>query len=346
MGMSRRILIGVIILCITVISAGCFNPFQMIKDWIRGEETIEEQPDGQSQPGDQQTPMTNTGQGIRKRETILYYRDDHGYLVPVTRDVIWTEGIARATLQKIMEDDKNSDIYKEMGLYSAIPAGTEILGLTIRDRLAKIDLSEEAMDCADAKAEELMLKTIVYTLTEFNTVDRVQFMFGGKVIERLKHGSRVGSPIAREDINLIGNVDGSKVTVYFLGDSPNGAQYFVPVTIGLGSVGQSMDVAVRCLLDGPPEGSGLISAIPEGVNVKGMGMKNGVVYLNFEQGIFDYEGSDRTGENIVKALALTLKEYPSVVGVVFLVDEEPAQLPSGMVLDRTVDVPVFVNQYN
>ncbi|NLO26532.1 MAG: GerMN domain-containing protein, partial [Clostridiales bacterium] len=96
----------------------------------------------------------------------------------------------------------------------------------------------------------------------------------------------------------------------------------------------------------PPAGSGLQSSIPDNVKVKGMGTKNGIAYLNFEKGIFNYEGGESVAENIVKSIALTLKEYPAITGVVFLVDGQPAQLPSGVVLESVIDVPVFANQYN
>ncbi|MGI6697551.1 MAG: GerMN domain-containing protein [Clostridia bacterium] len=61
-----------------------------------------------------------------------------------------------------------------------------------------------------------------------------------------------------------------------------------------------MDVAVKCLLEGPPEGSGLQSAIPADVKINGMGTKNGIAYLNFERGIFDYEGGRRRGREDCK----------------------------------------------
>lgn len=341
--MYRRIMLGLIILGVMILLAGCFNPIQAFKDWIRGEEVAEENPEDSNQVEEEPSyPQSD----VRLRETVLYYRDDKGYLIPISRNIVWKEGIARAALEEIIEDDRISDIAKSIGLYSGIPSGTKILGLTIRDGLAKIDLSGEALNYSDVKEEELMVKSVVYTLTEFNTVDEVQFMFDGKILDALAFGTKVGSPIARENINLIGNENGSRVTVYFLRNNEVGAEYFVPVTVGVGDAGDSMDVAIKCLLEGPPEGSGLSSAIPENVKVKGMGMKNGIVYLNFEKGIFNYEGSDRIGENIVKSFALTLKEYPSVVGVKFLVEGEPACLPSGTVLESIIDMPVFANQYN
>ncbi|MBA1336656.1 MAG: hypothetical protein HPY66_3091 [Firmicutes bacterium] len=342
--MHRRATLAVLVLCTAIFLAGCFNPIQAFRDWIKGDEIVEDSPDD-SDRAEQDEPSQPEGD-VRLRETVLYYRDNKGYLVPITRSIVWKEGIARTALEKIIEDGQDSDIAQHMGLYSAIPADTKILGLTIRDGLAKIDLSGEALDYASAEEEELMVQSVVYTLTEFNTVDEVQFMFEGKTLESLAFGTRVSNPIAREDINLIGNESGSRVTVYFLGGNETGAEYFVPVTIGVGSAGDGMDVAIKCLLEGPPADSGLVSSIPQNVKIKGMGTKNGIVYLNFEDELFGSDGSDRTAEKIVRSFALTLKEYPSVVGVKFLVDNEAAVLPSGTALESSIDVPVFANIYD
>lgn len=341
--MLKRVAAGALIFCVFVFIVGCSNPITAIRDWIGGQET-EQASDTDNQLQDIRD--TGVGSDARMRDTVLYYRDDLGYLVPVSVDIEWQEGIARAALRKLISDDRDSELAQRIGLYSAIPTNTNILGLTIRDGLAKIDLSAEALNCGSAEQEQLMLKSLVYTLTEFNTVDRVQLMIEGDSIESLEFGSNVGGPLVRENINALGDGTGSSLTVFFYRVNEKDYSYFVPVTLNTGTAGTDMDVAVKCLLEGPPEGSDLRSDIPEGVSIGGMGVKNGIVYLNFDQDIFDYQGSDRIGENIVKSVALTLKEYPSVTGVVFLTGGESASLPSGLVLESAIDVPVFANEYN
>ncbi len=341
--MRRQVILGLSIFCIVLLMTGCFNPIQALKDFISGEEQAEPEPRDNIDTGEEESVPEDTE--VRLRETVLYYKDDMGYLVPVMREIEWEEGIARAALEKIIDGQEAAEIAEDAGLYPTIPAGTKILGLTIRDGLARIDLSGEALDCRNAGEEELMIKSIVYTLTEFNTVDSVQFMFEGKFLDTLEFGTRVDGPITRGDINLTGSASGSKVTVYFYRQNDKGFQYFVPLTVGVGSAGSGMDAAMKCLLEGPPEGSGLKSDIPENSKIMGMGLKNGIVYINFEKGVFDYQGSERIAENIVRSVTLTLREYPSVVGVQLLVDGKFAELPGGTVLDRTIDVPVFANIY-
>ncbi|MDD2573359.1 MAG: GerMN domain-containing protein [Bacillota bacterium] len=342
--MLKRIAAVVIIVCMAVFVTGCQNPVTIFLDWINGGGDSLEAPETDTLPGEDLE--VDGAVGARIRDTVLYYRDSDGYLVPVSVNIEWEEGIARAALQRLISDTDLSVMAQDTGLYSAVPEGTEVLGLTIRDGLAKVDLSAEALNYGTVKEEELMLNSVVYTLTEFNTVDSVQFMIEGDVMETLKFGTSTSGPIEREDINTAGDVAGSRVTIYFHRTNEKGYEYFVPVTLGTGTAGEDMDAALKCLLGGPPGGSGLKSSIPDNVSINGMGIKNGIAYLNFGKGIFDYKGGDSVAENIVKSIALTLKEYPAVTGVVFLVDGQPAQLPTGVVLESVIDVPVFANEYH
>ena len=77
------------------------------------------------------------------RETLLYYQDDNGYLVPVVRKIPWEEGIAKAALNKMMDTSEQQMDFMAMGLRPVLPASTKIIGLSIKDGLAKLDLSKE-----------------------------------------------------------------------------------------------------------------------------------------------------------------------------------------------------------
>ncbi len=343
--MPRRITTIALIVCVVLILTGCQNPVRMFLHWLNGNgEHASEELGKESESREDVEEDEEGDAGIR--DTVLYYRDGDGYLVPVSTDIKWEDGIARAAIMKLVSAVKGSELTQRTGLYSALPADTEVLGLTIRDGLAKVDLSAEALGCKSAEEEELMLKSLVYTLTEFNTVDRVQFMFEGDRVEALKFGTDVAGPMERKGINAVNGNSSSTLTVFFSKTNETGYQYFVPVTYGIGTVDADMGMAIECLLEGPPENSGLQSFIPADVKMNGMGTKNGIAYLNFEKGIFNYEGNDSIAENIVKSITLTLKEYPVVKGIVFLVDGQPAVLPTGIILESVIDVPVFANEYN
>ena len=135
--MYKRVLAGTIIICMAFLVVGCENPVRMMLDWISGGEQVPGEPDTPPQ----QQESADTVSDARMRETVLYYRDSEGYLVPLSVDIEWEEGIARAALERLISDDELSVMAQKTGLFSPIPAGTRVLGLTIRDGLAKVDLS-------------------------------------------------------------------------------------------------------------------------------------------------------------------------------------------------------------
>ena len=243
------------------------KPCRMLLNWITG---------GEQAPGTDTLPLqqesADTVSDARMRETVLYYRYSDGYLAPVSVEIEWEEGIARAALERLISDDELSVMAQSTGLFSPVPAGTRVLGLTIRDGLAKVDLSQEALDCASAEEEELMIKSVVYTLTEFNTVDRVQFMFEGDVPRAFHTEPAPEAPYPGE-YKQAGRHRGFQRHGIFPQGEREGLRILRAGYAGTGTAGSSMDVAIKCLLEGPPEGSGLQSAIPADVKINGMGTK-------------------------------------------------------------------------
>ena len=139
--------------------------------------------------------------GVNMRETIFYYANDDGHIVPYVMSIPWEEGIARAAVNNLIDSDELRDVLSDSGLNPVLPKGTEILGLTIRDGLAKIDFNSNFLNFSSQKEEENGVNSVIYTLTEFPTIDMVQFMVEGETIETLVFGTDVSGVLDREGIN-------------------------------------------------------------------------------------------------------------------------------------------------
>jgi len=72
---------------------------------------------------------------------------------------------------------------------SAIPDGSKLLGLTIKNRLATIDLSSEFESDGGSASIHDRLGQVVYTLTQFATIHSVAFKIEGK--RRVTSAARV-----------------------------------------------------------------------------------------------------------------------------------------------------------
>ena len=83
--MSKRIAAVAIIICLAVLVTGCRNPVTMFLDWLNGGGDSQEEANTDIQPGEDLE--ADGPAGARLRDTVLYYRDSDGYLVPMSVDI-------------------------------------------------------------------------------------------------------------------------------------------------------------------------------------------------------------------------------------------------------------------
>lgn len=273
------------------------------------------------------------------RKTVLYFRSQDGYLVPVMRKIPWEEGIARVTLNNMIDSPELREVLSPTGLLPIIPAGTEVRGISVNEEtgLCKVDFSENVLNNQSDKEEESFIKGVVYTLTEFPTIKEVQILVGGKSLPSLKFGSNISKPLARENINLIGKAeDGrSNVVVYYKGMNDEEFEYFIPVTIPTLAPQPNVYSALDLLFDGPPVESSLFSDIPKDVMLHGVEVKDGTAYVDISYDSYLGSTEDQTFNNIIKNIGLTLSQFKEIETVELLID--------GEIINTAI--PVFANEY-
>ena len=133
--------------------------------------------------------------------TVVFYQDGDGYLVPVTRQVEKTEGIAKATLGLMVKSAENDMQAARLGLRTVIPEGTTF-DIDIANGRANVNVSKEALSCASAAEEALMVDAITNTLACFSTVEEVTLEFDGQKRSRLTYGTDVSGVFAGGNLNL------------------------------------------------------------------------------------------------------------------------------------------------
>ena len=276
-------------------------------------------------------------EGMRK--TVLYFKNAEGYLVPVMKKIPWEEGIVKTTLKNMIDSTELRDALTGTGLQPLIPMGTEILGMSIDPDtgLCKVDFSEEIRNVESEEDEENLIKGIVYTLTEFPSIEEVQIMVEGQILPVLKDRVAINEPIKRENINLMGNLDegNSRVVVYYKGgDEYN--EYYIPVTIPTMAPVANVYTALDLLFEGPPADSGLRTDIPEGISLQGVEIKEGTAFVDINIDDTVELADDRVLDHIMKNIGLTLSEFEEIETVELLVDDTIVN----------TSVPVFANDFN
>lgn len=275
----------------------------------------------------------------QKASTVVYYQDNEGYLVPVMCSVPMEDGIAKATLNLMVKNAGNDMQAARLGLRTVLPENTAI-DLDIANGLARIDLSKEALDLADAAAETNMINAIVSTLTEFDTVQEVEFLIDGQKIEKLPHGTNVSGRFKRGDVNLetadetMNVSDSKRVTLYFPSDV---GTVVVPVTRLVYS-NPDINTAVLELAKGPSATGSLENVLPAGCGLIDVKVENGTAKLNFTKEFADLALNSDGGRMALKALVLTCTQFDGVESVEIYVEGEKFDPGEG-----TLSVPTFAN---
>jgi len=116
-------------------------------------------------------------------------------LVPTLRELPETTGVARAAMEALLQGEGLDD-----RLSSAIPAGTRLLGLSIRDGIATVDLSREFETGGGGASMIYRLGQVVYTLTQFPTIQVVAFQIEGSTVTTFgSEGIELATPQSRFD---------------------------------------------------------------------------------------------------------------------------------------------------
>ena len=74
---------------------------------------------------------------------------------------------------------------QQAGLGSALPAGTELLGLSVKDGVATVDLTGDFASGGGSLSMQARVAQVVYTLTQYPTVTSVDFSLNGEPVTAL-----------------------------------------------------------------------------------------------------------------------------------------------------------------
>ncbi len=253
--------------------------------------------------------------------TVVFYEDGDGYLVPVTRQIAKTDGIAKATLGLMVKDSANDMQAARLGLRTVIPEGTTF-EIDIANGRANVNVSKEALTCSSAAEEALMVDAITNTMACFATVEEVTLEFDGQKRSKLTFGTDVGGVFTGGNLNLESvetfSRDAGLVQLYFPSQT---GRLLVPVTRAVFS-DADISTAVLELAKGPKDDSGLERALPKDCGVKGVTMKDGVVTLNFSKEFKETLQATDGGDQAIRALLFTCSQFPGVKKVEVLVEGE------------------------
>ncbi|WP_100373684.1 GerMN domain-containing protein [Bacillus sp. FJAT-45037] len=308
-------------------------------------ETEEPAKGEEAEPGEENVAEEEVVTSMVERE--LYLIDENGLVVPQTLSVPKTESVLKQSLQYLVDGGPVTELLPN-GFKAVIPAGTEV-DVHLVDGVAIADFSNEFKEY-NPEHEQQILQAITWTLTQFETVEKVTIRINGYDQDMMpQNGTPIGEGVSRANgINLESNgvvdlVNSKSVTLYFL-DQKGDNTYYVPVTRRVGNSEDALKVAVEELLQGPSFKSNLLTDFRNGVQLLSDPIyENGVVTLNFNESLLSQLDARAISDIALNMLALTLTEQEGVEQVAVQVNGEANILHESGQMAQPVTRPEKVN---
>ena len=270
----------------------------------------------------QQTLAEEKGETIA---TVVYYLDGDNYLVPVTRQIPKTDGIAKAALSLMVKSPENDMQAARLGLRTVVPEGTTF-DIDIHDGKANVNMSKEALTCSSAAEEAVMVEAVTNTMMCFSTVEEVTLEFDGQKRSKLTFGTDVSGVFATSAPDLESvetfSEDANLVELYFPSQT---GRLLVPITRTVFSDADPTTAMLE-LAKGPRDDSGLERALPENCGIKNVTMKDGVVSVDFSKEFAQALEQSDGGQQTIRAILFTCSQFPGVKKVEVLVDGQKPEL--------------------
>ena len=197
-------------------------------------------------------------------------------LAPVTLGIPKVEGASevKESLEVLVSGGRFAG-YVPQGFQAVLPAGTQVHNVTVdpESKLAVVEFNKSFTEYKAAD-ERRILEALTWTLTGHEGIEQMQVWVDGvKLTEMPVNHTPLDRPLSRSmGINLQKADDAlytnsSPVTVYFSSVTPEGIQYYVPVTRLVPTGQDAVKAALNELIRGPQYGDGLVEVIPDDTTV-------------------------------------------------------------------------------
>ncbi|MCB1002664.1 MAG: GerMN domain-containing protein [Acidimicrobiales bacterium] len=221
-----------------------------------------------------------TAAGDTTEARVYFARDE---AVATAGRTVATPAVARGALDALLEGPTADEA--GIGMTSEIPEATELLGVDVADGTATVDLSAAFESGGGSLSMQLRVAQVVFTLTQFPTVDEVDVHLDGDAVEAIGGEGVPADGLTRADfenvtplilveapvpgatvsspVELSGTANTFEANVRYTITGADGtvlADGFTTATAGTGTWGT---FSVEVDLEGRPTGTGTVTAFEE-----------------------------------------------------------------------------------
>ena len=286
----------------------------------------------------------------------IYYQDIEGLIIPVTRRIPKQLSVARSAINGLIDTPLNRESMSYFGLIPILPKGTEFT-INLKGSTAIIDFNNKVLDYNSKKSEQNIVSSIVYTLTQFESIDKVKILINGYEQSELNYGTDISKTLSREDI-LINSFELDRVNlhkgmrkldVYLLKSVKdtvtleNNDVFLIPVSLEIADMDKDMliDYIMNYLSVYKSEQK-LFSAVNQAIILNKSKMEEGLLTLDLSIDTANYGGT-LNEYFMVNQILHSMKEFSGIDKINILVDGKAVGLPEGTDISSPVTFPIVIN---
>lgn len=349
-GVKTRRLLFIALFGILLILSACFQGEQSLNE-------IDPPENAEAVNDVNETEVENVVQDdsetVEATETVprqLYLIDSNGMVAAQVLELPLIESFEVATqvLEHLVEDGPVTEMLPN-GFRAVLPAGTEILGLDLKDDGTMIvDLSEEFKNY-QPEDEIKIIESMTHTLTQFENVERVELRINGHSLDEMPvNGTPIGQYSRANGINIIQTdtldfVNSQAVTMYYPASHQEN-RYYIPVTQHVEKTGDNLyESIVQALMDGPGFNTNVVHVFNSGsMLVEEPVFEEGVLELVFNEAILEDEEQAVISDEVMETIVRTLTQDDSVEAVDVKVEKRDQLVnENGEVYSEPVTADVF-----
>ncbi len=213
------------------------------------------------------------------------------------------------------------------GFSAIIPPNTEVLSLSYENGIIKVDFSKDILNISE-KLEEKMVEAIVYTLTSIDKVEGVIIYVEGDILTKLPK-TKINLPSTldktfgiNKEFDLTSTKDITDVTIYYINQISDN-YYYVPVTKYINDDRDKASIIIDELSSNFNPNKNLMSFLNDGTKLVSSSVKDGNMYLNFNENILNSSVSEEISKETLDMISLSIGANYEVKEVVFnVLDKE------------------------
>jgi germination protein M len=286
-----------------------------------------------------------------KTQATLYFKDANGYVAPISMTLPGKEQVAKESLDYMVEGGP-AQAMLPAGFKALLPKGTQIKGINIisDQKLAIVDFSGSFANY-NAQDERKIMEAVVWTLTGFPSIDKVQFHMEGKTMTEMPvFNTPLAEPLSRAmGINLevapgVNVGQATPVTLYFHNETTASFEYYVPITRMIKRTDQLNTAVMEQLVQGPLDNKGLTATLTADTKITAVKQSDDHQLVTVDLAASSADSSGTITSGALEAIVLSITESSGASMVQFTVNgEKKVVTQDSQNYSKPVSRPAHVN---